>query len=1056
MSGHDSSTSNGNTIMNYTFHDQLVLRTPLKPFQSSFSEDELIHLFSQKNIQEALYLASPNLLDEFVRWQKGAFEDEERKQKLLFSLLKYALRMHNRCTPFGLFAKCGVVKWGEHDGILQTPENSFRKTRLDMHFSCNLASEISKLPAVRPHLKFFPNTSLYTIGGRFRYVEYMYLEGRRNYQISAVDHSEYIELVLKGAKNGASIQQLTALLLQYDDELSASETEQFIGEIINSQLLVSELEPTVSGSEVLAMLVHRLKSIQQESDSDELSELIGFLEETAQKLVQIDANQFNEIEFYTELQEFLKTSSIPFESGKLFQTDLFQTPSPENQTIDQTFQESLKTAIRVLNRLAVKPDKTFLSEFKRQFSERYENAELPLLTVLDNESGIGYAGNSNRTGDTSPLIRDLPVGSKPNTGFEITWNQRESFLLNKLTQAFQENAQVIQIGLDELDSFPENRTDLPDSFPIQFSHIGNQLLIKGIGGSSAVNMLGRFTTGNEQIRTLVEEIATQEQKLHPEKVLAEIVHLPENRTGNVLLRSSFRKYEIPYLAQSELPEEQQIGLGDLYISIENNEIILRSKRLNKEILPRLGNAHNYSFNSLPVYHFLSDMQYSGKRSGVSFDWGKLQNEFSFLPRVEVGNIIVSLATWNVRKVQIKQLNSPESLLEWKQVNRLPNLVLLAESDNEMLINFEDELSIKSFLAQIKNKHSFTLKEFLFSPETVLVKDHNEKNYTNELIAILQRKEVPAAGSPAVTQRTEPTITRSFVPGSDWLYYKLYCGSKTADEILTGIISPLTEQLIDENKIDSWFFIRYADPDTHLRIRFHIPDTGNTGQIMKVFLEHLQPYIQQNLVWKMQLDTYQREIERYGEPTMLLSEQLFFQDSRAALQLLDLLNPDESGQQLRWLLALRCVDDLLNDFRFNPEDKLNLMHHLKTVFGQEFHVNKQLNKIIDKKYRSAQQEIAEILNHSDEKTNEWYPITALLEQKSAAIKPIASEILRLNATDSGLSKESLISSYIHMLLNRFIKNKQRMHEWIIYDFLYRTYKSQCARSKQTESVDVIEK
>lgn len=1054
MSGHDSSISNGNTSMNYTFHDKLVLRTPLKPFQSSFSEDELIHLFSQKTIQEALYLASPNLLDEFVRWQKGAFDEEERKQKLIFSLQKYALRMHNRCTPFGLFAKCGIVEWGERDSILQRPENLFRKTRLDMHFSCNLASEISKLPHVRTHLKFFPNTSLYTIGDRFRYIEYMYQKGTRNYQISAIDHSKYIDLVLQGAKNGASIQQLAALLLHYDDELSASETEEFIGEIINAQLLVSELEPTVSGSEVLFMLVDRLKSIQQEADSDELSKLIDFLEETTQKLAQIDTNLFNEIDLYIALQELLKTSSIPFESGKLFQTDLFVTPSPENQTIDQAFQGSLKTAIRVLNRLTVKPDKTFLSEFKWQFSERYENAELPLLTVLDNESGIGYAGNSNHTGDTSPLIQDLPVNSKPNKGFEMTWNQRESFLLQKLTQALQANAPVIQIGLHELDSFPENWTDLPDTFPIQFRHIGDQLLIKGVGGSSAVNMLGRFTTGNEQIRELVEEIATREQRLQPEKILAEIVHLPENRTGNVLLRSSFRNYEIPYLAQSELPQEQQIELSDLYLSIQNNEIMLRSKRLNKEILPRLGNAHNYSFNSLPVYHFLSDMQYSGKRSGLSFDWGKLQNEFSFLPRVEIGNIIVSLATWNVHKIQIKKLNSLESILEWKQTNRLPNLVLLAESDNEMLINFEDELSIKGFLAQIKNKHSFTLKEFLFSPETALVKDHNEKNYTNELIAILQRKEVPEVESPAAIQRTDTTLTRSFVPGSDWLYYKLYCGSKTSDEILTDIVLPLTERLIHEGKIDSWFFIRYADPDTHLRIRFHIPDTANSGQIMKLFLQHLQPYIKQNLIWRMQLDTYQREVERYGESTMQLSEQLFFQDSRSAVQLLDLLSPDENGQQLRWLLALRCVDDLLNDFHFNLEDKLNLMHGLKTVFGQEFHVNKQLNKIIDRKYRSSQQEVEEILNPSDEKANEWHPIITLLEQKSAAIKPIVSELLRLNNKDSNLSKESLLNSYIHMLLNRLIKNKQRMHEWIIYDFLYRNYKSQFARSKQTASADMI--
>ena len=41
-----------------------------------------------------------------------------------------------------------------------------------------------------------------------------------------------------------------------------------------------------------------------------------------------------------------------------------------------------------------------------------------------------------------------------------------------------------------------------------------------------------------------------------------------------------------------------------------------------------------------------------------------------------------------------------------------------------------------------------------------------------------------------------------------------------EKILTDIILPITNKLKKDGIIDYWFYIKYLDPDYHLRLRFH--------------------------------------------------------------------------------------------------------------------------------------------------------------------------------------------------------------------------------------------
>lgn len=1027
----------------------MVLRTPLKAIKNNFSEPELIALFDSIEGNEALFLASPDLHLQYTKWREGADLDVSKKERLLHSLLKYALRVHTRCTPFGLFAKCSLIQWGDSTNIELDDKRLYRSTRLDMHFTCQLAQELAKLDFVKPYLMFYPNSSLYKVRNKIRYVEYIYFKEKRSYQISSVDDSEYISLILSDVKKGKTIDALANALVEYDNEIDKDEALGFIDSLITEQLLVSEMDPSVSGEELLDQILDVLEKINKQQSLQSLQKLIGDLKEIQTDLINLDHKLFNKKADYSVLEEKIKALEVPYDKGKLYQTDLFSKQNPTDQ-INGMVRRDLRKVAECLNKLSQPLPKNNLSDFQEKFFERYEEAEVPLLKVLDNEAGIGYAGNNNHTGDHNPLIQDLGVYSGMAGDREIKWNAQQSFLFKKLINAIKSGDKIIRIKTDELGDFTSNWENTPDSMSIMFRYYKDKIYLDNFGGTSAINLLGRFGTGNPEIKELIEDIAAKEQELNPDKVIAEIVHLPDARVGNILMRPSFRAYEIPYLSPSNLPLENQIDLTDLTISVRKNRLVLKSKKLGKEVLPRLGNAHNFGFNSVPVYHFLSDMQRNQMRSAIFFNWGDIANEFSYLPRVEMEGVVVSLETWNCTKKELEVLFSKDKTLdekvaEWRKQLDLPQHIILAEGDNELPINLDDLLSVQMFVELVKKKPFIQLKENLLGTNGSVVKNSDQEEVSNQMVAILIRKDKESQAMPIETENSN--ITQSYAPGSEWIYYKLYCGLKTSDEILADVIYPLTLNWQKRGIIDKWFFIRYGDPHPHIRVRFHLSDILTIREAMIEFHSAIFDFLENGLIWKVLTDTYQPELKRYGGNTIKLAEKIFYHDSKNCAEVLSMLSNDAEGKRIRWLYAIKAVDELLNNFGFDLEEKNDVIIRLREAFGREFGMNKHLNKQLDKKYRVQKQDVIAILDGKWDQNHELSPLMELLDAKSSIVKPLVDEIKFKSMDDkSAVPMSNLLGSYTHMFINRFFKSRQRLYELVIYDFLSRTYRSQIAREK----------
>lgn len=278
------------------------------------------------------------------------------------------------------------------------------------------------------------------------------------------------------------------------------------------------------------------------------------------------------------------------------------------------------------------------------------------------------------------------------------------------------------------------------------------------------------------------------------------------------------------------------------------------------------------------------------------------------------------------------------------------------------------------------------------------------------------------------------MQREFNIGSKWLYYKIYCGVKTADFIL---LEHLRDKIffLKENKIISkWFFIRYNDPENHIRLRFLLTDNLSINEVTKTLDKTLNILQNENLIWKIQLDTYVRELERYGATNYKLTETIFEADSELILDYLN-LKRQFSNENTSLLFSFYAIDCFLNLFKLSNQEKLNLLNSIQLSFKKEFNADKPLKKELDKNYRELSNDIEFILERKNEE--KYFSLFEIIDCKAIKIKdsiPIIIDNLEVDLF-------SYLKSQIHMMVNRQYTSRQREYELIIYDHMFRYYKKQ---------------
>jgi lantibiotic biosynthesis protein len=1008
----------------------VLARAPLLPADTyralSASPGSLASLLNDPAVRTAIAVGSGSLLDALDRTGSGGQDDPWGK------LLRYIIRMSTRPTPYGLFAGVALATWGSTTTLSLQPGRPRTRTRPDMAWLLSLALEAESRPEVRSGLRYIANARAYVRAGRVFLPEAAPSSGTAGAGATvSIRATRAVREVLTLARDAVSHADVVAAVASSTGG-PADKVENLIDDLWRQTLLLTDLRPPLTAGSPAHYVRDRLRTIPAASD------VVERLDSALASMAVWDALPIEEAA--AAHRRLAIDPAVGEEQASTTPCQIDMALTLRGSQVAQAVALEAASAAELLLRVTPFPiGLPHLDGYRRAFEARYGNdREVPLLEMLDTNFGLGppsgFHGGAPR-GDARKIA---------------TRNQRLYELGINALREHELTLDLTDKDLEALETWPLEPAAAPRSLDLSLFVIagsaadvdrGHFRIVVGpnLGATAAGRNLGRFADllGAPAARAL-DELEAAESVLDGDRLRVELVYLPRRfRSGNVVLRPHRQPYEIVVGTTPGRPADQVIPLDELVVGVRNDRFYVRWTAVDQEIIACAGHMLN-NMQAPDACRFLDDIRREGQPQFNSFDWGSASG-LPVLPRVQVGRIILSLAQWRIdaRLRDALAIADPvtfaSALRDWRAGWKVPRYVYLSFGDNRLLLDLEDRAQaeeLRNELRRLPEPGQLFLHEALPGPEDAWVPGPDGHFVTELVVPLVLRPRVKSDKTQAPRPQVIPVAEtdRLQLPGSDWLFAKLYGPRAFQDDLLTGAVLDFCRTVTTCGPADSWFFIRYSDPDPHVRLRFH-------GVPMRL-LEDLVPrlcawavdLVGDGLLTRLCFDTYEREVERFGGPTgVALSEAVFHADSVAAVEMLRLSSAGLLGLDMG-SLAMLSIDDLLAALGLHEADRVTWYRERvssRTLAGEE--------------YRRRKTELRRLLGDAEQL---WErpggdALSRVLAERRNKLAPLARQLDSL-ASAGALSqaKSTLLRSYVHLHCNRLLGGG-RLDEETILALLSRT-------------------
>ncbi|MFC9126091.1 lantibiotic dehydratase [Streptomyces sp. NPDC057099] len=844
---------------------------------------------------EALALSSPSLGRRLESVRAGGDVSLSALRRTWRAVLRYRARMAGRPTPFGLLAGVAPIRFGDTARVRLGSAHA-KSARPDAEWLACLTRRWERDPAILAGLRLSANGLCVRRGDRLvlPYAPAAPEAGPGPAQAEeprevSVRWTAAVAAAYEHAHRPVTHAALTEHLRARMPAAPAGAIEELVTELVTLGFLLTDLSPPPGAADPLAQVTGRLAGVPAATGE-------------ARRLAGVAAALADYAE-HRPGQGLLALRAAEDRMGALTQRPhclAVDTALDADITLPYAVAEEARRAADLLWRLGPPVTGTTrpLASYHRDFLERYGLARaVPVPELLDPVGGLGppLPDATTRAGARDRVLTALAQEATASGAREIVLSDRDLHALGDDSGVPPPSTELVFQLLT-----PSEQALKAGEFTLVVSaHL--------TGTWPAGSLAARFAhllpeAGRQLAGTAPTALAGAASPNGPILPVQLVFRPALPRAGNVVRTPRWVEHTVATGTFGEGSDPGHLALDDLAVVGEPDRLRLVSLRHGGQEVAA-GTFHMLDTRLLAPAHvrLLHLLSIDHVRPLLGWDWGTAR-DWPWLPAVRHGRTVLCRSRWLVRDADVLDHRTgftawSEALGAWRRRLRVPDVVEAGSGDRLLPLDLSRTADARLLREELRRDPDTPLHERpdLTGDGTGWLTGPHGTHAAEISVPLLRR--APSAATPApaalaVTRR--PSVRRGDdpargLPGGSWLYAKLYCPGPLQDTVLARHLPELLDALPPE--ADRWFFVRYADPDPHLRLRLHGDPRTLYGEILPALHDLAADLRRQRLVGRLVLDTYDPETERYGGTarTMEAAERVFHADSAAALAQLRLLD-----------------------------------------------------------------------------------------------------------------------------------------------------------------------
>ena len=618
---------------------------------------------------------------------------------------------------------------------------------------------------------------------------------------------------------------------------------------------------------------------------------------------------------------------------------------PVRPGLNNKYKENLKTFFSDIGRLAVPQENTYLQSLTDRFLEEFDDRFVPLNMLW---KIVPYlvphtfeSKNGNPDGDT--FLSQLDRYSRLDLR-KLEINTGESLKINHTQALFRvlENGQIL---IDNL--------------------VFNRPFVYG----------GRFTHQPEIFNYYNNQFLQSEDVLYADVILAEGM-----KAQHLSCHKSITPLTLNCLSHSS--EANELDTTTTYIGFHQGKFILMAPKWEKQIIPIFQHPLNPQYITHPLCRILWEVAHQDLVKPIHYS----QHQFTsaeYLPQLEWGNIILQPRQWRIKwneRYRNDQYLSG-ALLE----KGIPTYVLVGYQDQELALDLSHEADRSVLMEELRKGKSVHIQEWLWKKMNIN-SGEEESQYPQYVYGQAYNSPIPDC-PPAgrVNYILEPYC-------KEWLSARIILCPDFQESVIRYQLALFFDE-VKASGILPYYYLFYRLKNAEIRVRCKVKTISERGKV--VTLLH---YILGNNgdVDHIKITPYYPEFVKYSKPGMIISEELFHQESELIL-LINASSDQEKKMMAVGIGSLYFSDGEDTDYWI---DALSKLSKGKTSHKATRDIKGKFERTVSKEWQNKY--------HALVRKHPWYR-----DQEKKAI---------------------FIANQIHMLINRIFWDEGLKMEQEIYCLL----------------------